>query len=63
MFNIFGAITQLFMKATLLKKKTRVLELIMFYETISYYIAYIVLICVIYTMIKNYLCIDYLACQ
>ena len=35
MLTTFGAITQPFIKYTLLKNKTRVLELIMFYEKIS----------------------------
>ena len=59
----FGAITQPFIKAILLKKNTRVLEVIMFYDTRAYNIAYIVLSCVIYTTIRNYVCNDYLACQ
>ena len=61
--STFGAITKPFIRAKSLKKKTRVLELLMFYETISENIAYRVLSCVIYTIIKNYVCIDYLACQ
>ena len=32
MYTTFGGITQLFIKATLLKKNTSVLALIMFYE-------------------------------
>ena len=63
MKSIFGAITQPFIRATLLKKKTIVLYLLMFYETRAENIAYRVLICVIYTIIKHYVCIDYLACQ
>ena len=35
----------------------------MFYETIEDEKYYIVLSCVIYTIIKHYVCIDYLACQ
>ena len=33
MFTTFGTITQPYIKATLLKNKTRVLSLIVFYET------------------------------
>ena len=39
MFTTFGAITQPFIKSTLLKMKTRVLALILFYETRSENIA------------------------
>ena len=35
----------------------------MFYETIAENIAYEVLSCVIYTITKNYVFIDFLACQ
>ena len=59
----FGAITQHFIRALFLKKKTRVLTLIMFYETRVENIAYRLLNCVIYTMIKNHVCIEYLAYQ
>ena len=60
MFTKFGEITQHFIKTTLLKNNTRVLELILFYEKIPGKIVYRVLSCVIYTIIKNYVCIDYL---
>ena len=63
MYTTFGEIKQTFIKSKLLKNNTIVLALIMFYETISNRIAYRVLSCVIYTTIKNYVCIDYLACQ
>ena len=63
MNSTVGAITQPFIKATLLKNKTRVLSLLMFYETRTENISYILFSCVIYTIIKNYVCIDYLACQ
>ena len=63
MFTTFCAITQPFIKSKLLKSNTIVLALILFYETIVDKIAYIFLSCVIYTMIKNYVCIDYPACQ
>ena len=40
------------------------LELLMFYETRKKpKKAFKVLSCVIYTMIRNYICIDYLACE
>ena len=63
MYNIFGEITQPFIKATLAKNNTRVLELIIFYETRADEKYYIVLSCVIYSIIKNYVCIDYISCQ
>ena len=44
-------------------QKKRVLELWMFYDTRAENIAHRVLSCVIYTIIKNYVCIDYLASQ
>ena len=64
-YTTFSEITQPFIKATLAKKDTIVLELIMFYETREdnpkkYFR---VLGHFIYTIIKNYFCIDYLACQ
>ena len=65
MYNKFGEITQPFIKATLSKNNTSVLALIMFHETISENPkkALRVLSCVVYTIIKYYVCIDYLACQ
>ena len=60
----FGPITQSHIRATSEKNKTRVLELLMSYETRkNTKKAFRVLSCVIYTIIKNYVCIDYLACQ
>ena len=61
----FGPIKQYHIRATLSKKKTRVLALLMFYETRAdnpkkYFK---VLSCVIYTIIKNYVFIYYLAWQ
>ena len=61
--TIFGAITQNFIIATFSNKKTRVLTLQMLYETRAENISYKVLSCVIYTILKSYVCIDYLACQ
>ena len=59
-----GEITQPFIKATLAKKYTSVLALIMFHETRGdnpkkYFR---LLSCVVYSIIKNYVCIDYIAC-
>ena len=62
MFKTSGNITRPFIKATL-AKNTGVLALIMFYEKIAYKKSYRVLSCVIYTTIKNYVCIDCLSCQ
>ena len=52
MNTIFSAITQTFIKSTLFKKRTRVLELVIFYETRAETFAHRVLSCVIYTIIK-----------
>ena len=64
MNNTFGPIAQPFIRSTLKKNKTRVLELLMFYETRKNpKKAFKVLTCVIYKIINKYVCIDYLACQ
>ena len=64
MKTIFVAITQPHIKITLEKKKTRVLELLIFYETRqNTKKAFNVLSCVIYTIISNCVCIDYLYCE
>ena len=64
MKTTLGARTQTHIKTTLAKKKTRVLALLMFYETRKNpKKASKVLSCVIYTMISNYVCVDYLTCQ
>ena len=60
MYTTFGEITQPFIKATSEKNNTIVLALITFNETWAdnpkkYFR---VLSCVIYTIIKNYVCID-----
>ena len=65
MYTTFGEVTQPFIKSILKKRNTSVLALIIFYDTRAdnpkkYFI---VLSCVIYTIIKNYVCIDYLACK
>ena len=58
MFSTFGEITYPFIEATLAKNNTRVLALLIFYETRADKTAYIVLSCVIFTIIKVYVCID-----
>ena len=65
MFTTFVEITHPFIKATLAKKNASVLALIMFYETRAYNPRkyFILSSCVIYTIIKNCVCIDYLYCQ
>ena len=65
MYTTFDEITQPFMKSTLPKNNTSVLELLMSYEIRAdnpkkYYRVWS---CAIYTIIKNYVYIDYLACQ
>ena len=54
MNTTFGELTQPFIKATLLKNNTSVLELIIFHETIreNHKKSFRVLSCVIYTIIK-----------
>ena len=49
----------------LLKNNTSVMELIMTYGNNGKYtrIVYRMLICVVYSLIENYVCIDYLLCQ
>ena len=65
MNNMFGALTQNFIKNTRYKSNTSVLSLVMFHETrgLTPKKYFIVLSCVMYTIIDNYVCIDYLACQ
>ena len=64
MNNTFGPIAQPHIISTIAKINTRVLELLMFYETRNNPKKYFkVLRCVIYTIISNYVCIDYLACE
>ena len=55
MYNTFCAITQSLIKAKTAKNKIGVLALVMFYEE-KKKIVY-------YTIIENYVCINYLACQ
>ena len=64
MYTTFGEIKQPFIKTTLLKNDTSVLVLIIFYETRGYNPkkSFRVLSCVVYSTIKNYVCIDDLAC-
>ena len=61
MNTTFGELTQPFIKTSL--KSTSVLALLLFHETIveKHNKDSRVLSCVIYTIIENYVCIDYLA--
>ena len=64
MNTTFGPITQTFITTTLAKNKTRVLALLMLYETRNNLKkSFKLLSCFIYTIINNYVCIDYLACE
>ena len=65
MNNTFGALTQPFIKRTSSKNNTSVLQLLMFHETrvLKPKKAFKVLSCVIYTIIDDCVCIDYLSCQ
>ena len=64
MKTTFGTITKPHIKTTLAKNKTRVLALLMFYETWkSPKKTLKVLSYVIYIIIINYARIDYLACE
>ena len=63
MNNLFDAITQPNIRTKLEKKNVRVLALLMFYETRNNpKKVFKVLSCVIYKIMSNYICIDYLAC-
>ena len=60
----FGSITQPHIKTPLTTKKKRVLALLMFYEIRQNpKKVFKLLSCVIYTIISNYVCNDYLACE
>ena len=61
----FGEITKPHIIITLEKNNTRVLALLLFYETRADNPnkTFRVLSCVIYKIIINYVCIDYLACE
>ena len=63
--NTFGALTQPFIKNTILKNNASVLALLMFHEkrVLKPEKYFRVSSCVIYTIIDNYVCIDYLAFQ
>ena len=64
MKTTFGATTKSYIRSTLAKYTTRVLALLMFYETRQNpKKAFKVLSCVIYTIISNYDCIDYQTCE
>ena len=62
MKTTFSASTMTHISTILLKPNTRVLALVMFFENRKIYAKkmFIVLSCVIYTIIINYVCIDYL---
>ena len=64
MKTTFGEIAQSHISIILAKKNTRVLALLMFYETRKNpKKVFKVLSYVIYTIIRNYVCIDYLASE
>ena len=65
MNNTFGNVTQPFIKNVITKNNICVLALIFFRETrhTKAKKAFRVLSCVIYTIIDNVVCVDYLACQ
>ena len=65
MYTTFGEITQPFIEVKLEKNNTSVLALIFFYETTADNTkkAFRVFSCGIYTIIENYVCINYLAFQ
>ena len=63
MYNKFGEITQPFITDTSSKKNTRVLALITLHEARgdNPKKAFIVMSCVVYSIYKKHVCIDYLA--
>ena len=64
MSNIFGEIIQPHIRTTFAKNNKRVLALLLFCETRQNPMkAFKVLSCVLCTIISNYVCIDYLACE
>ena len=65
MNTTFVEITQPHIITTLAKNNTRVLALLLFYETRAYNSkkAFRVLSCVVYTIISYYVYVDYLACE
>ena len=62
LINTFGADTNKHINKTLMKRDTRVLALVVFYELGDFNPRkmFRVLSCVIYTIIDRYVCIDYL---
>ena len=63
MNNTFGPRNKPFIETTLAKNNTRVLVILMFYEIRKNPKKSVkMLSCVIYTIISNYVCIDYIAC-
>ena len=65
MKTTFGEITQPHIKTTLAKNNEKMLALLIFDETRADNTKkyFKVLSCVLYTIISNYVCIDYLACE
>ena len=64
MNTTFGPITLLRIRATMGKNKTRVLALLMYYDTRKILRNFFKMLSyVIYTIFNNYGCIDYLACE
>ena len=65
MYTTFGEIIQPFINAALAKNNTSVLALIISYETRADNTKnyFRVFSCVIYTIIKDYISIEYLACK
>ena len=64
MNNIFGPITQPYIKPALAKKNTIVTALLMFHKKRNNLNKHFkVLSCAIYTIISNYVCIYYIACE
>ena len=63
MYTEFGTATKPFIKTTFSKKENKSIRINNFFETGSEKIAYRVLSCIIYTITKNHVCIDYIACQ
>ena len=61
----FSIKTMQSIKNCLMKKNTSIMAIIFIYETVVISIKKVfrVLSCVVYTLIENYVCIDYLSCQ
>ena len=63
--NTFGADTNKYINKILLKRNTRVIALVVYYEhgNLNSRKMFKVLSCVIYTIIDRYVCIDYLCTE